>query len=111
MTPTQFTICANAVTFVCDRFHLKPADLESHRRHWCLVWPRWIAINLASTNSGLGYRNLGHFFNRNPNAILHAIRGLENEIQTSCPRAREVAALHSQFAAYNSHPSHLSHQP
>ena len=98
MSPTQFTTIQRAIALVCIRYDVTPSELESHSRAWRLVWPRWLAIHLAATYSRADDETLGQIFNRRRTGIYTARQSLENEIESSCQRGREVALLHRLFS-------------
>lgn len=95
--PADITTAFRAIAFICERYHISLEDLEGHCREWRLVWPRWLAILLIKRSTPMGPCQIAHLFNRYHTAILSALRGVENEVQTNGRRAIEVAEVLASF--------------
>jgi len=91
----NITVASHIIRLVSRHCNVSIADLESSDRHWCYCWPRWIAIALIRRHTNLSLSKIGCLFNRDHAAILHAIRGADNEVNTNCASGRQFTYLHN----------------
>ena len=91
--PADIDLAFRAINFIADRYHVTRADLEGCSREWRLVWPRWLAMQLVRNYTSLSWPKIGAIFNRSRNTVIHALKGVENQVQTSCPHGVELVHL------------------
>lgn len=80
---TDVNVAFHVVAMVTAHYKVSAADLEGADRHWEIVWPRWVAIALVRRHTALSSSKIGTIFNRDHASILHAVKSLENHIQTN----------------------------
>lgn len=97
MSPHQLSIAGQALQLVANHFQLTLRDLESHRRTWRLVWPRWCAIALIKRTTTLSKSDIALILGRDHGTICHALIMLDKQIETSLPHAREFTELEAGF--------------
>ena len=95
--PADITTAFRAISFISSRYHVSLGDLDGHCREWRVVWPRWLAMLLIKRSTPMGLRKIAYLFDRYPTAIQHALRAVENEVQTNQRRAVEVAEVIGAF--------------
>ena len=95
--PADITTAFRAISFISSRYHVSLGDLDGHCREWRVVWPRWLAMFLIKRSTPMGLRKIAYLFDRYPTAIQHALRAVENEVQTNRRRAVEVAEVIGAF--------------
>lgn len=93
VTPEAMTVADRAISLVCQTYRVTIEQLESRRRPWRIVWPRFLAMHLIRRYSDASLEGIGHLFNKDHVTVLHALRAVEREVETNCARGREVAAL------------------
>ncbi len=85
---------------VCKQYNVTKADLLSSRRTRTVVRPRQIAMYLAKTLTPRSLPEIGRRFgNRDHTTVLHAVRKIEDMMQTDRGFADEVDGLRRQFDA------------
>lgn len=67
--------------------------LESHRRHWNMVWPRQVAALALTDRIGLGWSEAGRLLNRTHGAIISAARQCRNVIETEPELKRQYEEI------------------
>lgn len=96
MSPAQMNKATRALALVCSHFDATLDALEAPRGPFNThVWPRWCAIGLM-LRAGVREKEVAMLLNRRAK-LAHVLRGLENELQQSCERGREYAALEAKF--------------
>ena len=95
--PADITTAFRAISFISSRYHVSLGDLDGHCREWRVVWPRWLAMFLIKRSTPMGLRKIAYLFDRYPTAIQHALRAVENEVETNPRRAVEVAEVIRAF--------------
>lgn len=74
---------------VCRRYDLSVDDLKSECRKRDLVFPRHLAMYLIKQRTGLSLSKIGEMFNRDHTSVMHAIRTIQNYIDTDSLNKRE----------------------
>lgn len=87
----RFDAAAGIIEIVCERMNVTVAELESRRRPWRLVWPRFLAIYLIRRHTGMTTVRIGLIFKRCDSDITHACQAVEAELETSEPARALVA--------------------
>jgi chromosomal replication initiator protein len=86
---SQFTIEA-IQSSVAKHFHIKIQDLKATTRARSIALPRQIAMYLIRKYTGLGFKEIGHFFGgKDHTTILHACNKIEKGLETD-PSIREA---------------------
>jgi len=67
---------------VAKHFHLKVQDLKSVTRARTVALPRQIAMYLMRKYTGMGYKEIGHYFGKDHTTILHGCNKIEKELET-----------------------------
>jgi chromosomal replication initiation ATPase DnaA len=89
---------AEAVAFICLAYGTSPERLESENREFeASVWPRWLFIYLLSRFTMMDAKQIGFLVNRDRGTVMHALEGIENEVNRSCARSVELARITLEF--------------
>jgi chromosomal replication initiation ATPase DnaA len=99
MTTAQFDTFVRAAAFVSIRCGVPLRVLDSTTRRAPVMFARNVLIHILRHQAALTLQEIGLLMKRNHGAIYNSLRALENEVQTNCARASEVAALISEFTA------------
>ncbi len=91
--PSDLSLAFHAINFIAARYHVSLSDLEGPCREWRIVWPRWLAMHLVRNYTSLSWVKIARLFNREQTTVMNAIKGVENQVQTSCAHGVEVAHL------------------
>ena len=83
MTPEKI------IEIVADYFHVDKDMLRVKNRNAEFVKPRHIAMYLCKYNTELSFREIGKSFNKDHASVIHAIKSVENQIETN-RKYREV---------------------
>ena len=84
---------------VADHFNIRVADMFSARRARQIARPRQIAMFLAKNLTSLSYPEIGRRFgNRDHTTIMHAVRKIEELMETDASLADDVSLLKSILA-------------
>lgn len=84
---------------VAEHFNIRVTDMFSARRSRQIVRPRQIAMFLAKNLTSLSYPEIGRRFgNRDHTTIMHAVRKVEELINSDAEIADDVSLLKSMIA-------------
>ena len=84
---------------VADHFNIRVADMFSARRARQIARPRQIAMFLAKNLTSLSYPEIGRRFgNRDHTTIMHAVRKIEELMESDASLADDVSLLKSILA-------------
>ena len=79
---------------VTKYFAIKPADLQSKKRHKSIVFPRQICMFLARRHTRYSLQEVGGYFGgRDHTTVLHAVRVIEQGMAADPETARQVNHL------------------
>jgi chromosomal replication initiator protein len=79
------------VSAVAKFFNIKVQDMKGPRRTRQLVVPRQVAMFLARRHTGLSLPEIGkHFGGRDHTTVMHAVRKIDNQIETDEAFRRKV---------------------
>ena len=84
---------------VAKRYNVKIEDLSSSRRMQSIVWPRQIAMYLATNLTDLSLLEIGREFNRDHSTIIHARDIVQDKIDTDPFFSADINALISDIKA------------
>ena len=99
MTTAQFDTFHRAVCFISVRCGVPITTLDSRTRTAPVSMARNILIHILRHQAAMTLAEIAVLLNRTHGAIHHSLRSLENDVQTDCSKAREVAALITEFSA------------
>ena len=71
------------IKIVADYYHVDKGNLIIRSRNAEFVKPRHIAMCLCRYNTELAFREIGECFNRNHDTVIHAIKSVENQVETN----------------------------
>ena len=76
---------------VTKYFSIKPADLQSKKRHKSIVFPRQVCMYLARRHTRYSLQEVGGYFGgRDHTTVLHAVRVIERGMAADPETARQV---------------------
>ena len=79
------------ISAVAKFFNIKVQDMKGPRRTRQLVVPRQVAMFLARRHTGLSLPEIGkHFGGRDHTTVMHAVRKIDNQIETDEAFRRKV---------------------
>ena len=79
---------------VANEFGLRVEDIDSRRRLASLAHPRQVAMFLARKHTNASLQDIGAAFGRDHSTVLHALRNVENKMETDAP----LRSMIEQFA-------------
>ncbi len=79
--------------FVCERYNIRPAEMDSSRRARSVARPRQIAMYLAKQLTTLSLPDIGRQFDRDHSTVLYGVRRIDKLMEDDKALAEEVAAL------------------
>jgi chromosomal replication initiator protein len=83
---------------VAKHFHLKIPDFKSATRARIVALPRQIAMYLIRKYTGLGFKEIGHYFGgKDHTTILHACNKIEKNLETDPVIREAVEAIQNQL--------------
>ena len=82
---------------VCDRYNVRPAEMDSPRRARSVARPRQVAMYLAKQLTSLSLPDIGRKFGRDHSTVLYGVRKIEGLMTKDKALAEEVAALRRQL--------------
>ena len=82
---------------VCDRYNVRPAEMDSPRRARSVARPRQVAMYLAKQLTSLSLPDIGRKFGRDHSSVLHGVRKIEGLMKDDKALAEEVEALRRQL--------------
>ena len=82
---------------VCDRYNVRPAEMDSPRRARSVARPRQVAMYLAKQLTSLSLPDIGRKFGRDHSTVLHGVRKIEGLMKDDKALAEEVEALRRQL--------------
>jgi hypothetical protein len=85
-------------SIIANRFKLDQTELFSKARPSYLVWPRHLAMALASEFSGLGNREVGDMFHINHTMVSYAVQKVKDQSETDPKRRVVVDELRKELA-------------
>jgi chromosomal replication initiator protein len=90
---SHFTI--EAIQFaVAKHFHLKAADLKSSSRARQIAMPRQIAMYLIRKYTGLGFKEIGHYFGgKDHTTVLHGCNKIEKDVESDASVRETVESI------------------
>jgi len=83
-------------TEIARSLGVSPAALLGHGRRASLVWSRHLAIHLARHLLNLRVSDLGPLFNRDHTSIRHALRCVQNAMDTDTVKRTEVHLMEAR---------------
>jgi len=84
---------------VCERFHIPPIEMKSHRQSRAVARPRQVAMFLCREFTPLSLSAIGKLFgNRDHSTVLHACRAVAEMMQHDPELAAAVAVLRDRIA-------------
>ncbi len=69
------------VATVCERFGLRPQDLNSPRRSRHITLPRHVAMYLCRRLMGASFPHLGQLFQRDHTTVMHGVSSIEQRVK------------------------------
>ena len=79
---------------VTKYFSIKPADLQSKKRHKSIVFPRQVCMFLARKHTRYSLQEVGGYFGgRDHTTVLHAVRVIDEGMKKDPDTARQVNHL------------------
>ena len=82
---------------VCDRYNVRPAEMDSPRRARSVARPRQVAMYLAKQLTSLSLPDIGREFGRDHSTVLYGVRKIEGLMKDDKALAEEVEALRRQL--------------
>jgi len=70
------------ITIISDYFKIARCNLGIRSRNMLFVMPRHLAIYFIRENTNLSYREIGAYFNRDHATVIHAIKSVNNQVET-----------------------------
>jgi len=81
-------------------YNVKVTDLQSKRRQRSIALPRQVCMFFARKHTRFSLEEIGGYFGgRDHTTVMHAVRTVEERIETDAQFARDVAVLDSQVKA------------
>lgn len=94
---SQFTI-ESIQTAVAKYYHVKMQDLKSTTRSRNVSLPRQIAMYLIRKYTGLGFKEIGHYFGgKDHSTVMHACKKVETEMDTDSALRESVESVQNQL--------------
>ena len=78
---------------VCERYNVRPAEMDSPRRARSVARPRQVAMYLAKQLTSLSLPDIGRKFGRDHSTVLHGVRKIEKLMEDDKALEEEVEAL------------------
>ncbi len=78
---------------VCDRYNVRPTELNSRRRARAVARPRQVAMYLAKQLTALSLPDIGRKFDRDHSTVLYGVRRIEELMGEDKALEEEVEAL------------------
>jgi chromosomal replication initiator protein len=79
-------------------FHVKIQDLKSATRSRNVALPRQIAMYLIRKYTGLGFKEIGHYFGgKDHSTVMHACKKVETEMDTDSNLRESVESIQNQL--------------
>ena len=78
---------------VCDRYNVRPAEMDSPRRARAVARPRQVAMYLAKQLTSLSLPDIGRKFGRDHSTVLYGVRKIERLMEDDKALEEEVEAL------------------
>lgn len=78
---------------VCDRYNVRPAEMDSPRRARAVARPRQVAMYLAKQLTSLSLPDIGRKFGRDHSTVLYGVRKIEKLMEDDKALEEEVEAL------------------
>jgi len=78
---------------VCERYNIRPAEMDSARRARSVARPRQMAMYLAKQLTTLSLPDIGRRFDRDHSTVLYGVRQIDRLMKDDAALAEEVAAL------------------
>lgn len=78
---------------VCDRYNVRPAEMDSPRRARSVARPRQVAMYLAKQLTSLSLPDIGRKFGRDHSTVLYGVRKIEKLMEEDKALEEEVEAL------------------
>jgi chromosomal replication initiator protein len=83
---------------VAKYFHVKIHDLKSTTRSRNVALPRQIAMYLIRKYTGLGFKEIGHYFGgKDHSTVMHACKKVETEMDTDVNLRESVESIQNQL--------------
>jgi len=70
------------ISIVSDHFHMDSSLLGIRSRGTTLVMPRHLAMYFCRYYTHLSFSDIGNYFNRNHDTVIHAIKSVNNQCDT-----------------------------
>lgn len=96
-TPEQKRITIQQIfDLVTAYYSVRPADLQSKRRHKSIAFPRQVCMYLARRHTRYSLEEIGGYFGgRDHSTVLHAVRTVDEDTKTDPEIARQLVHLES----------------
>ncbi len=78
---------------VCDRYNIRPAEMDSPRRARSVARPRQVAMYLAKRLTSLSLPDIGRQFDRDHSTVLYGVRKIERLMEEDKALEDDVEAL------------------
>ncbi len=78
---------------VCERYNVRPAEMDSPRRARAVARPRQVAMYLAKQLTSLSLPDIGRKFGRDHSTVLYGVRKIEKLMEDDKALEEEVEAL------------------
>ena len=82
---------------VCERYHVRPAEMDSPRRARAVARPRQVAMYLAKQLTSLSLPDIGRKFGRDHSTVLYGVRKIEKLMEADRALQEEVEALRREL--------------
>ncbi len=83
---------------VAKYFHVKIQDLKSTTRSRNVALPRQIAMYLIRKYTGLGFKEIGHYFGgKDHSTVMHACKKVETEMDSDSSLRESVESIQNQL--------------
>lgn len=85
------------ISKICDQYGVNPEYMVIRKRTKELVFPRHLAMYVIKKRTGLPVTAIGKIFNRDHTTVIHAVRMIENYIETDSlgKRAEILEVIHN----------------
>jgi chromosomal replication initiator protein len=99
VTPEQRRITIQQIFDAVTRYYgVRPADLQSKKRHKSIAFPRQVCMFLARRHTRYSLEEIGGYFGgRDHTTVLHAVRTIESDCSESPEIANQLVQIDTQL--------------
>lgn len=98
-TPDQKRITIQQIfDAVTKYYNVRPADLQSKKRHKSIAFPRQVCMYLARRHTRYSLEEIGGYFGgRDHTTVLHAVRTIDSDCKEDVEIAKQVTHIENQL--------------